>query len=80
MRMYWKEINWQTYEIGNEHEAGRVINERRMDSVNISPSGTGRAAFTTDKSMLRFIKSYSVPMKSDTVISRQNKGRESSGN
>ena len=32
--------------IGTGNKARRRINERRTDSVNISPSGTERAAFT----------------------------------
>ena len=44
--LYWKkEINWQAYRIGTGNEAHRRINERRTDSINISPSGTGLAAF-----------------------------------
>ena len=32
--------------IGTGNKAHRRINERRTDNVNISSSGTGRAAFT----------------------------------
>ena len=43
--MYWKKINWQAYRIGT----GTRLVHRRMDSINISPPGTGRSAFTLKK-------------------------------
>ena len=47
--MYWKkEINGQVYRIITGNEAHRRINEAPTDSVNISPSGTGRAAYTNN--------------------------------
>ena len=57
--MYWKkEINWQAYRIGNWNEARQRINERWTDSVNISPDGTGPAAFTKKKTPISSHRLY----------------------